>query len=75
MTVQPMKHLPLAPVRGTVQQMQTAVAAGAANDVYPDESIQLLDQVSADSSGPGSEQLLGLVERILYAVEFSGPRV
>ena len=37
LTVQPMKHLPLALVRGTVQSMSSAVAGGAANDVYPDD--------------------------------------
>ena len=51
LTVQPMKHLPLALVRGTVQSMSNAVAAGAANDVYPDEKIELLDQASADAMG------------------------
>src|SRR6266540_3476675 len=51
LTVQPMKHLPLALVRGTVQQMQAAVATGAASDVYPDDPIELLDQTSADSIG------------------------
>jgi serine protease AprX len=43
LAVQPMKHLPLALVVGTVAQFQAAVAGGAADDVYPDERIQLLD--------------------------------
>src|ERR671939_195245 len=47
LTVQPMKHLPLALVRGTVQSMSNAVAGGAANDVYPDDEIELFDQASA----------------------------
>src|SRR4051794_33326190 len=36
LVAQPMKHLPLALVAGTVGQMQTAVTGGAAEDVYPD---------------------------------------
>jgi serine protease AprX len=51
LTVQPMKHLPLALVRGTVQSMQSAVALGAANDIYPDDPIELFDQASADAMG------------------------
>src|SRR4051794_39848764 len=35
LTVQPMHHLPLALVAGTVAQMQSAVTSGAAEDVYP----------------------------------------
>src|SRR3954447_3853711 len=49
--VQPMKHLPLAIVSGSVASLQQAVATGAANDVYPDEHIQLLDTASSDSMG------------------------
>jgi serine protease AprX len=49
--VQPMKHLPLALVKGTVQSMQTAVSLGTANDVYPDDPIELFDQASADAMG------------------------
>ena len=51
LTVQPMKHLPLALVRGTVQSMESAVALGHANDIYPDDQIELFDQASADAMG------------------------
>jgi serine protease AprX len=51
LVVQPMKHLPLALVRGTVQSMESAVALGTANDVYPDDPIELFDQASADAMG------------------------
>jgi serine protease AprX len=51
LTVQPMKHLPLALVRGTVASIEAAVQGGAAKDVYPDERIQLFDKASADAMG------------------------
>ena len=51
LTVQPMEHLPLALVKGTVQSMQTAVQLGTANDVYPDDPIELFDTASADAMG------------------------
>lgn len=51
LTVQPMEHLPLALVRGTVQSLQSAVALGAANDIYPDDPVELFDQASADAMG------------------------
>jgi serine protease AprX len=51
LTVQPMKNLPLALVRGPVQALAAAVDAGAANDVYPDDPIELFDQSSADAMG------------------------
>jgi serine protease AprX len=41
LTVQPMKHLPLALVRGPVASIDAAVHGGAANDVYPDEDPAL----------------------------------
>jgi serine protease AprX len=73
LTVQPMKHLPLALVRGTVPQMQTAVATGAANDVYPDEPIELLDQTSADSIGAATPRANGYTGKgITVAVIDSG---
>jgi serine protease AprX len=49
--VQPMKNLPLALVRGTVQSMQSAVALGAANDIYPDDPVELFDTASSDAMG------------------------
>jgi serine protease AprX len=51
LTVQPMKHLPLALVRGSVQSLTAAVGLGVANDVYPDDPIELFDQASADAMG------------------------
>jgi serine protease AprX len=50
-TVQPMKNLPLALVRGTVQSMQSAVALGATNDIYPDDPVELFDTASSDAMG------------------------
>src|SRR5215210_1873852 len=50
-TVQPMENLPLALVRGTVQSMQSAVALGAANDIYPDDPVELFDTASSDAMG------------------------
>ena len=40
LTVQPMKHLPLAIVLGTLSQLRNAVAKGLANDVYPNEKLE-----------------------------------
>jgi serine protease AprX len=51
LTVQPMKNLPLALVRGTVQSMESAVDLGAANDIYPDDPVELLDTASSDAMG------------------------
>ena len=73
LTVQPMKHLPLALVRGTVQSMSAAVAGGAANDVYPDERIQLLDQASADAMGSAIPRANGFTGKgVTVAVVDSG---
>src|SRR3954466_2337235 len=47
--VQPMKHLPLAIVSGSAASLQQAITTGAANDVYPDEHVQLLDTASSNS--------------------------
>jgi serine protease AprX len=58
--VQPMRHVPLALVAGTVASMQAAVLNGAADDVYPDESIQLLDTASSDAMGAASLRASGL---------------
>jgi len=51
LTVQPMNNLPLALVKGTVQSMQAAVQLGTANDVYPDDPIELFDTASSDAMG------------------------
>lgn len=60
LTVQPMRHLPLALVQGPVAAMVAAVADGIGLDVYPDERIQLLDTASSDamSSSPAAARSL-----------------
>ena len=60
LTVQPMKRLPLALVSGTVAQFRSAVTTGIANDVYPDESINLLDTTSSDAMGGAALRAKGL---------------
>ena len=73
LTVQPMKHLPLALVRGTVQSMSSAVAGGAANDVYPDDKIELFDQASADAMGAATPRANGFTGKgVTVAVVDSG---
>jgi serine protease AprX len=73
LAVQPMKHLPLALVVGTVAQFQAAVSGGIAEDVYPDESIQLLDTASSDAMGAASLRAAGLDGRgVTVAVVDSG---
>jgi serine protease AprX len=73
LTVQPMKHLPLALVRGTVQSMSSAVAAGAANDVYPDDRVELFDQASADAMGSAIPRAAGFTGKgVTVAVVDSG---
>jgi serine protease AprX len=57
--VQPMRNVPLALVLGTVTSMQAAVVNGAADDVYPDEAIELLDTASSDAMGAGSLRAAG----------------
>ena len=60
LTVQPMRHLPLALVQGPVAAMTEVVARGIGLDVYPDERIQLLDTASSDamSSSPAAAKAL-----------------
>jgi len=73
LTVQPMKHLPLALVSGTVDAMSAAVTAGVATDVYPDEAIQLLDTVSSDSMGSAQLRAAGFTGKgVTVAVVDSG---
>jgi serine protease AprX len=73
LTVQPMKHLPLALVRGPVQAMDAAVHGGAANDVYPDERIQLFDRASADAMGAAVPRSKGFTGKgVTVAVVDSG---
>lgn len=73
LTVQPLKHLPLALLYGTVQAMNNAVAAGAANDVYPDDEVELLDQASADAMGAAVPRANGFTGKgVTVAVVDSG---
>jgi serine protease AprX len=58
--VQPMRHLPLVIVRGPGDAMRAAVAAGLADDVYPDEPIQLFDTASSDAMGGATTRAAGL---------------
>lgn len=60
LTVQPMKRLPLALVKGTVAQLQSAVAAGVAGDVYPNETLEYHDTASSDAMGAAATRAAGL---------------
>jgi serine protease AprX len=60
LTVQPMTRLPLALVAGSVAAMEDAVTEGVADDVYPDEKIELLDTASSNAMGGASARARGL---------------
>jgi serine protease AprX len=71
--VQPMRNVPLALVVGTVAQLEATVSTGAANDIYPDDPIQLLDTASADAMGSAHLRAAGLTgEGVTVAVVDSG---
>jgi hypothetical protein len=73
LAVQPMNHLPLAIVRGSVASIDAAVHAGAANDVYPDDRIQLFDKASADAMGSALPRSKGFTGKgVTVAVVDSG---
>jgi serine protease AprX len=73
LAVQPMRHVPLAIVAGPVSAMQSVVSAGYAQDVYPDEAIQLFDTKSADAMGTASLRAAGITGRgVTAAVVDSG---
>jgi serine protease AprX len=73
LTVQPMKHLPLALVRGPVLSMVAAVQGGTANDVYPDTKIELFDKASADAMGSAAPRAAGFTGKgVTVAVVDSG---
>jgi serine protease AprX len=73
LTVQPMHHVPLALVLGPVASMQAAVAGGTANDVYPDEPIQLFDTASSDAMGAAIPRSAGFTgDGVTVAVVDSG---
>ena len=59
LVVQPMRHLPLALVFGTVGSMQAAVSTGVAEDVYPNDPIELFDTSSADAMGAAALRAAG----------------
>ncbi len=71
--VQPMKHLPLALVRGPVAAMQAAVATGIAEDVYPNDQLQYLDTASSDAMGGAATRAAGMTGKgVTVAVVDSG---
>ena len=73
LVVQPMRHVPLALVAGPVSAMQAAVTGGAAEDVYPDDPIQLLDTASSDAMGAAIPRAAGFTGRgVTVAVVDSG---
>ncbi|HEX9707153.1 MAG TPA: S8 family serine peptidase [Steroidobacteraceae bacterium] len=51
LVTQPMQNVPLALVYGPVAAMQAAVAAGQANDIYPDERLEFFDTASSGAIG------------------------
>ena len=59
LAVQPMRHVPLALVVGTVGSMQAAVSSGLAEDVYPDLPLELLDTTSSDAMGAAAARAAG----------------
>jgi serine protease AprX len=60
LAVQPMRHVPLAVVHGTIAAMETAVATGVASDVYPDEPVELFDTASSNAMGAATTRAAGL---------------
>ena len=73
LVVQPMRHVPLALVAGPVSAMQAAVTGGLADDVYPDDPIQLLDTASSDAMGAALPRAAGFTGKgVTVAVVDSG---
>src|SRR4051812_17346459 len=73
LVVQPMRHVPLALVRGTVGTMVQAVTRGLSNDVYPDERLKYLDTASTDSMDVAQLRVKGLTGKgVTVAVVDSG---
>jgi serine protease AprX len=73
LAVQAMRHVPLAIVVGPVTAMQAAVTAGYAEDVYPDERIELFDTRSSDAMGAATLRASGLTGKgVTVAVVDSG---
>lgn len=63
LVTQPMEHVPLALVYGSVATMQAAVAANQANDVYPDERLEWFDTASSGAIGATALHAAGLTGR------------
>jgi serine protease AprX len=63
LVAQPMRHVPLVLVYGSVTTMQSAVVAGLANDIYPDEPIELFNTASSDAMGAAPLRAAGLTGR------------
>jgi serine protease AprX len=63
LVTQPLRRVPLALVYGSVATMQAAVAAGLANDVYPDERLQYFNTASSDAMGAMGLRAAGLTGR------------
>lgn len=73
LSVQPMKHVPLAVVVGPVAAMQATVTGGYAQDVYLDERVELFDTRSSDVLGAASLRTAGLTGKgVTVAVVDSG---
>ena len=73
LVVQPMQHVPLALVEGSVGSMEAAVTGGVVDDVYPDTAIQLLDTASSDATGAALPRAAGFTGRgVTVAVVDSG---
>jgi serine protease AprX len=73
LVVQPMRHVPLALVSGTVASMQAAVTTGVAADVYPDTKIELLDTASSDAMGSALPRAAGFTGKgVTVAIVDSG---
>lgn len=73
LAVQPMRHVPLAVVYGSVAAMQSAVTSGLAKDVYPDEPIKLFDTASSNAMGAAGPRTAGLTgQGVTVAVVDSG---
>jgi serine protease AprX len=73
LTVQPMRHLPLALVRGPVGALTTAVTSGVARDVYPNDRIELLDTGSSNAMGGAAAWAAGFTGKgVTVAVVDSG---
>lgn len=58
--VRPLEHLPLAFVAGTPAQLQQAVGAGAAVDVYPNDRLEYFSAESVRAMGAEPLQAQGL---------------